>query len=325
MRCFTIVLLAIAASTAVPAQQKTDLSRPAATVATASEDPGLSFDKLGTEDLIAISVYDSPELTRNVRVEPDGKIRLPMVRQRIQAAGLSPSELESAIGNALVDENVMVNPVVTVTVVEYHSRPITIVGAVRSPTTIQASGTVTLLDAIIRAGGITEGAGSDILVTHPGSSIGGASINLTDRIPVQSLMDASSPAANTKLEGGEIIRVPAAGQVFVAGNVKHPGEYTITGSTDSSVLKALAFAGGLDSYSSHTAYIYRLDDSTGRTNEIPIQIKKIIARKSPDVPLLGNDMLYVSSAAGQRISAKTLEITLGAGLGMAGLLLYLTH
>jgi polysaccharide export outer membrane protein len=84
-------------------------------------------------------------LTRNVRVDADGDVRLPMVRQHIRAAGLLPAELENAIAAALIDEHVMVDPIVSVSVVEYHSRPITVTGAVKSPTTFQATGSVSLL------------------------------------------------------------------------------------------------------------------------------------------------------------------------------------
>jgi polysaccharide export outer membrane protein len=322
MKCLTISLLAIAVASAALAQPQTNPIHVGAGANTPSDGPNLSVARLGKDDLIGISVYDAPELTRTVRVDDDGNIRLPMVRQHIKAAGLLPAELENAIMTALVDEHVLVSPVVTVAVVEYHSRPITVVGAVKNPTTFQATGNVTLLEAITQAGGLTANAGAEIEVSHPASSANGKSVNLTERIPVHSLMDEADPAANMKLEGGETIRVPQAGQVFVVGNVKHPGPFLITNDSESSVLKALAIAGGLDSFSSHTAYIYRIDDSSGRKNEIPIPIKKILSRKSPDVPLYGNDMLYVPSANGQRVSAKALGIVTGVGIGIAFLLVY---
>jgi polysaccharide export outer membrane protein len=325
MRRLSISILVIAVASSILAQQQGDSSPVGARANGISDGPNLSVARLGREDLIGITVYDAPELTHPVRVDAEGNIRLPMVRRHIQAAGLLPADLETAIANALVDERVLVNPVVAVTVVEYHSRPITIVGAVRSPTTIQASGTVTLLDAITRAGGITEGAGPEIMVSHQRPDADGSSVTLTDRIPVRSLMDAANSSANMKLEGGEIIRVPVAGQIFVVGNVKRPGVFQITGDSESSVLKMMALTGGLDSFSSRTAYIYRIDDSSGRKSQIPIEIKKILARKTPDVPLYGNDMLYVPNATGQRISARALELTVGLGLGLAGLLIYAIH
>jgi polysaccharide export outer membrane protein len=325
MRSLSISLFAIAVASSISAQQQGNSNQVGIGPTTVNDGPNLSVARLGRDDLIGITVYDAPELTRTVRVDADGNIRLPMVRQHIQAAGLLPAELETSIASALVDENILINPVVAVSVAEYHSRPITIVGAVRNPTTIQASGTVTLLDALTRAGGITGNAGSEVMVSHQRPNTDGTSVTLTERIPVRSLMDVTNPAANMKLEGGEIVRVPEAGQIFVVGNVKRPGAFQITDDSESSVLKMMALTGGLDSFSAHTAYIYRFDDISGRKNEIPVEIKKILARKSPDVPLYGNDMLYVPNSTGQRLTAKTLELTVGVGLGAAALLFYILH
>src|ERR1039458_6449513 len=57
----------------------------------------LPAQAIGANDLIAVSVYDAPELTRTVRVSTDGFVRLPMLKQRVKAQGLMPGELESAI------------------------------------------------------------------------------------------------------------------------------------------------------------------------------------------------------------------------------------
>jgi len=56
-----------------------------------------------------------------------------MLQKHIKAAGLYPEELEKVIMHALIDEQVLVDPIVTVSVVEYRSRPINVVGAVRPP------------------------------------------------------------------------------------------------------------------------------------------------------------------------------------------------
>jgi polysaccharide export outer membrane protein len=322
MRYLAASLLAIAIASSGSAQQQPDSNHAGAGATAPSDDTKSAVPTVGKGDVINVSVYDAPELTRNVSVDADGNIRLPFVRQHIRAVGLIPDELEKAIAAALVDEQVMVSPIVMVTVVEYHGRAISIVGAVRSPTTFQAAGTVTLLEAIIRAGGISDGAGSDILISHPAPS-GDRSIALTERIPVRSLMDPSDPASSLPLEGGETIRVPLAGQVWVVGDVKRPGVFSITNGSESTVIRAMALMGGVDSFASRTAYIYRTDESSGRKNEIPIPIKKILARKSPDVALYGNDMLFVPSVTGQRVSARAAGIVLTVGLAVTGLLLYL--
>ena len=102
-----------------------------------------------------VQVYASPELSRSVRVGADGMLRLPMLKQRIKAEGLMPADLEASIAKALEEEGLIVDPLVTVTVMEYSSQPISVAGAVKDPLTFQASAPVTLLEAITRAGGLT--------------------------------------------------------------------------------------------------------------------------------------------------------------------------
>lgn len=70
----------------------------------------LPAQAVGANDLIAVSVYDAPELSRTIRVDADGLIRLPMIEQRIKAKGLYPADLEAAIGQALRDEAILVDP-----------------------------------------------------------------------------------------------------------------------------------------------------------------------------------------------------------------------
>jgi polysaccharide export outer membrane protein len=324
MRCLAISLLVIAvASSALAQEQGTpDHAGPGATSFSLSEGSNLPVEKIGRDDLIGITVYDSPELTRTVRVDSDGDIRLPMLQKHIQAAGLYPSELENAITTALTNENVLVDPIVTVSVVEYRSRPITVVGAVKSPLTFQATGTVTLLDAISRAGGLAENAGAEILVSRQPSGTSDKSVALAQRIPVYGLISGEDPSLNLKLEGGEEVRVPEAGRVFVLGDVKKPGAFYITDGSESSVMKALSLSEGLDTFSAHKAYIYRLEaGSTGR-NEIPVELKKIMDRKSPDVPLMANDILYIPNATGARASLKVLETSIGVGAALGSSLIY---
>jgi len=126
------------------------------------------------------------------------------------------------------------------------------------------------------------------------------------------------------LEGGEEIRVPEAGRVFVVGNVKKPGAFYITDGSESTVMKALALSEGLDTFSAHKAYIYRLEGGNGGRNEIPIELKQIMERKTPDVPLMANDILYIPSASGLRASMKVLETSAAviAAVGAAAFYAY---
>src|SRR5579872_2308265 len=155
--------------------------------------------QIGANDLIAISVYDAPEFTRTIRVEPDGQIHLPLLTRGIQASGLVPGTLEQAIVTELKAEDILVDPVVKVTVVEYHSRPISVMGAVRKPLTFQADGSVSLLEALARAEGLTADAGTEVLVSRPQpspDSRGEVTSTLVERIPLNRLLKDADPAVN---------------------------------------------------------------------------------------------------------------------------------
>jgi polysaccharide export outer membrane protein len=323
MKTFLALILC---TLSISAQQN---QSPPAHVGAGAQAPGEAFnlpiERLGPDDLIGLTVYDEPELTRTIRVNSDGQLRLPMIKRQIQTAGLYPSELEKEITRALIEEHLLVDPIVTVSVVEYRSRPITVIGAVRNPLTFQATGKVTLLDAISKAGGLTPEAGSEILMTRASSSADSSSSPLIVRVPVHSLMDGVDPALNITLAGGEEIRVPDAGRIFVLGSVKKPGAFQITDGSQSSVMKALSLSEGLDSFSSRSAYIYRVEGGRGSRSEITVPLRKIMDRKSPDVPLLANDILYIPNATGKKASLKALETSVLVATGLGAALIYTTR
>jgi polysaccharide export outer membrane protein len=281
----------------------------------------LPAQAVGPNDLIAVSVYDAPELSRTIRIGADGMIRLPMLKRLIKAEGLFPAELETAIAKALREEEILVDPFVTVTIAEYHSRPISVSGAVKAPLVFQAEGPVSLLEAIARAQGLSENAGSEVLVTRTQAGPDGAVNTLTRRIAVRSLINDADPAVNIKLTGGEEIRVPEVAKIYVVGNVKKPGAYPVQNGSETTILQMLALSEGLEQFSSKNAFIYRRE-ANGTKNEIPVELDKILLRKSPDVPLVANDILYVPDNRGKRAGMRALEAVIAAasGAGAYGLM-----
>jgi len=283
----------------------------------------LPAQKIGATDLLSISVYGAPELTRTVRVSAEGFLRLPMLKQKIEARGLMPSDLEEEIAAALSAEQILVDPVVTVTIAEYHSRPISVAGAVKAPLTFQALGQTTLLEALTRAQGLSTEAGTEILVTRPPLVPGGAP--QVERIPVKGLIDSADPALNVTLVGGEEVRVPQIGRVFVVGNVKRPGAFKIEDGFGLTLLKALAMAEGLMPYAYKQAFIYRHGDpaSPGAQQEVAIDLRKILDRKMPDVPLAANDILYIPDNRSARLTMTTIDRAIGfVSTTASGLLIY---
>jgi polysaccharide export outer membrane protein len=216
-----------------------------------------------------------------------------------------------------------VDPVVTVTIAEYHSRPISVAGAVKFPLTFQALGQTTLLEALTRAQGLSSEAGTEVLVTRPPLVPGG--VPRVERIPVKGLIDAADPALNVILQGGEEVRVPQIGRVFVVGNVKHPGAFKIEDGFGLTLLKALAMAEGLMPYANKQAFIYRHGDaaSPAAQQEVAIDLRKILDRKLPDVPLTANDILYIPDNRTARLTMTTIDRAIGfASSTASGLLIY---
>jgi polysaccharide export outer membrane protein len=304
---FSTIIFAAAAL----AQQQQQSNR-AATIP--EQGANLPAQAVGPNDLIAVSVYDAPELSRTIRIGTDGMIRLPMLKRLIKAEGLFPADLETAIAQALRDEQILVDPFVTVTIAEYHSRPISVSGAVKMPLVFQAEGPISLLEAIARAQGLSENAGPEVLVSRSQLGPDGATVMLTRRITVRNLINDADPAVNIKLTGGEEIRVPEASKIYVVGNVKKPGAFPVQNGSETTVLQMLALSEGLEQFSSKNAFIYRREANGGK-NEIPVELDKILQRKSPDVPLIANDILYIPDNRNKRIGMRAIEAIIGFGVG----------
>ena len=200
------------------------------------------------------------------------------------------------------------DPIVTVTIVEYQSWPVNVGGAVKNPLVFQATQPIPLLDAIARAGGMREDAGSDIIVSQ--QFCGRKATRVTQTIPVRKLIDNADPSLNVLLHGGEEVLVPEALKIYVVGNVKKPGAYPVRNDEETTILQLLALSEGLAPYSAKIAYLYRRAPS-GTKTEVPIELAKIMKRKSPDVLLQANDILYVPDNNGKRLTAETLTDSRG--------------
>ncbi|HET7108868.1 MAG TPA: polysaccharide biosynthesis/export family protein [Candidatus Acidoferrum sp.] len=121
---------------------------------------------IGSGDLLDISVFDVPELSKEVRVSQSGTINIPLIPVRLQVAGLSETQVEEKIAELLEANGLVSHPEVGVAVKEHRSQPITVVGAVQHPMVYQADREVTLLEVLAEAGGISNDAGDTVIVTR---------------------------------------------------------------------------------------------------------------------------------------------------------------
>jgi polysaccharide export outer membrane protein len=158
-------LLAIASvcvCTAAAADAQAPAPPPAARAADAVVIPPDDGDyKIGAEDVLDISVWKNPELSRTVPVRPDGKVSLPLVND-IQAAGLTPSRLRQELTRRLSEY--VPSPEVAVIVREVHSAKVSVVGQVRNPGRYEVRSAATVLELIALAQGFTDFASRDRIV-----------------------------------------------------------------------------------------------------------------------------------------------------------------
>jgi len=286
---------------------------------------------IGSGDLLHIDVFDVPELSREVRVSDVGDISYPLIPGKIPAAGSTPFELERKIEQLLVENGLVSHPQVSVFVKEQNSQPVSIVGAVQKPMVYQVMRPTTLLEALSAAGGITDDAGSEILITRPArvDAPGSEAISATSdtdkdqqiiTIRLQDLLESGNAVFNIQVYGGDVVSVPRAGIVYVLGmGVSQPGGYVLQSRGEQvTVLKAVALAHGLTTFAkADSAVIMRTNPITGNKDQIPVHIKAIENRKAEDVPMKSNDILYVPDNRGMKVLARGSEAMLGVGTQVA--------
>lgn len=198
---------------------------------------------LGEGDLIKITVYENDDLTTQARVSGDGVVNFPLIGAR-KVGGKTVGFVEDEIEKLLAD-GFIINPHVTIFIIEYRSQKVTVLGEVNKPGIVELSGNVTLLEALSKAEGLTANAGDTVLIKRKsvdGKDGDGIVVNLKD------LTEKGDSASNPVLMDGDSVFVTKSGFVYVTGEVNKPGAYKLE--KDTTVLKAIALAGGLTDKSS---------------------------------------------------------------------------
>ena len=284
---------------------------------------------LGSGDLITIEVFEVPELSRDVRVNDSGFISIPLLPVKIHAAGLTPFQLQDTLSELLRSNGLVSNPQITVSLKESHSAPITVIGAVRSPGVIQAVHQMSLLEVLAQVGGVAPDAGSQVIVTRtprnqsvdgtPGLDAEDQGQPVTIMVDLNDLLDSGDLKYNIPLIGGDAVRVPRSGVVYVVGAVQRPGGFVMQNDREQlTVLKAVSLAGGLlPTAKPHDSIILRRNVSSSHQQHMAIDLHKILRLKSEDVSLEESDILYVPDSTGKRAMRRAGDIALSLATGVA--------
>lgn len=169
----------------------------------ASESPAVSPEYvIGSEDVLAISVWKEPELSHSVPVRPDGKITMPLIGD-IAASGLTAKQLQDAIENQL--KSYLDNPQVAVTVQEIKAQQYNLLGEVQRPGAFPLDKPTTVLDAIALGGGFKDFARTNKIYILRASSSGAPQ---RIKFNYKQVIKGEKFQQNVALQPGDTIVVP---------------------------------------------------------------------------------------------------------------------
>lgn len=244
--------------------------------------------RLGPGDVLEVSVWGFPDLTRTVAVRPDGRISLPLVGE-VDASGRTAEELRRELTRRFA--LYVRNPQVAVLVREFRRVRISVVGQVSRPGVFELLPPVRVLDALSSAGGLLEGADRRAARLLRAD---GTMLNLDLERAEQ-----GDPAHNPVLQTGDVLVVPedVAGFVFVLGEVNKPGAFRLKG--ELRLLEALAMAGGLTEKAAvEQAYVLR-----GRSQRLPVDLGELLTRgeQRHNVVLQAGDLIFIPEDLENRV------------------------
>lgn len=271
---------------------------------------------ISPDDELDISVLDVQELSRTYRVSPTGMIAVPLLTKPIKAAGKSPSQLSQVIADQLRAAGMVSHPQVTIQVKQSRLHSIAIAGSVKKPQIYPVLGKTTLLDALSQAEGLADDAGNTAIITRGDISsrlLGLDAPKDTDADPLlnprtvmvdlKRLMEEGDPSLNYDLYPGDRVTVQRAGIVYVVGAVNRAGGFVLKNDREQmTVLKALALAEYVKSTAAtkKTVIIRGNPKTPGESQEIPIQLDKMLKGRIKDRVLLANDILFIPDSATKR-------------------------
>lgn len=270
--------------------------------------------KLGPEDVLTLTVFNLPEMTQTVRVENDGSIALKLLGH-VKVAGLTTSQLRDMLQTDL-GKTYLQDPHVTIFIKQFHSTPVSIVGAVAKPGLYQLPGPRTLIQVLAMAGG------TNLPGTAAGNMQGGAPAGrwayitrkdgFADLTPVNGiqkiapdqvkvdlgrLLYSHDTALDITVKPFDTITISKAGVVYVVGDVQKAGGFTLEDVDHLTALQALSLAQGCSTSCNmhHDEIIHTSPDGTRQVSFV--NLGKVMKGKAKDPILTANDMLVVPSSS----------------------------
>ena len=197
---------------------------------------------IGPGDILKITVWGHDDLSKDYPVTLDGRVPFPLIGS-LPAAGLTTSELARRLRD-LLEKDYLVNPQVIVSVKDYLSTKVQVLGEAEKPGLFYLTGPTTLLELLAKAGGLGKTAGKDLVLVRteaPPAGAPGTASTVLLRLDIRKIQ-AGDVKENILLQNGDMMFVPKASAFFVLGEVNKPGTFALD--KEIVALEAVTLAGG---------------------------------------------------------------------------------
>ena len=250
---------------------------------------------IGSDDVLNVSIFEwettESSSTLALRVSKSGFVAVPALG-RVYVKDRSVEEVQELLVETLESKGVLQQPRVGVSIAEYRSRRISVVGAVLSPGVYALQENVTsLIDILSLAGGPATSAGSLAYVLRAGEG-------LEDPVPLivqlDDLFKTGKAELNAVLQDGDVVYVPIAPTVYIYGSITAPGGISLNQPT--TLLEAISLAGGFTSRADKRNVVLQRSLGGGNEQSVVVDLAAIEGGDRPDYFLQEGDVIKVANA-----------------------------
>lgn len=232
---------------------------------------------LGAGDLVRITVFQNPDMTTDTRVADNGDITFPLIGA-VQVGGMTASQAEQKIGTALKNGGYVLRPQVNLTVTQFRSRQVSVLGYVNRPGRYPLEDqTLRLADVLSLAGGVNQLGGDTVIVTRPK---GGKDERMV--IDIDAAFAFNDLDKNIDILAGDTVYVPRYPMFYIHGQVNRPGQFRLE--RNMTLQQALALGGGVTLRGTEKGIQIRRRDVGGKVETL---------NAGPSDRILQDDVIYV--------------------------------
>lgn len=220
---------------------------------------------IGADDVIRISVYGYDEIKTETRVSAEGRITFPLAGE-VQVSGKSTFEVEQELASLLVKGGYIIDPHVTVMVLEFKSRQVSVLGQVNKPGRYALESANTLVDVIAMAGGINSLGDEKAILTRKHES----GETHKKEVDLREVLESSENTEQIQMQQGDIVYVPRAPVFYIYGDVQRPGGYRLESAL--TVAQAISLGGGLTPKGTDCGIVIKRKNSNGKVQELDVEL-----------------------------------------------------